>query len=256
LGRLEGKVAIVTGAGADAGMGRAVCLMFAKEGAKVVVTDIIDGGEKTASLVREAGGDAIFVKADISQSKEVENVVKKAVATYGKVNVLYNNAAICPVAFLADTDEDTYDKIMAINLKGAWLAIKHVIPEMIKAGGGSIINVASIAADAVQRGIGVYGASKAGIIALTKYIAVEYGDKGIRANTVKPGTVSTGLCLRVLGETPGAKENIEKETPSGRLGRPEEVAYLAVFLASDESSHITGQKMSVDGGIEAASHLF
>jgi len=256
LGRLEGKVAIVTGSGADAGMGRAVCVMFAQEGAKVVVTDIIDGGEKTVSLIKEAGGEAIFVKADISSSKDVEKMVKKAVATYGKVDILYNNAAICPVVPLADTTEETYDKIMTINLKGAWLAMKHVIPEMIKAGGGSIINVASIAADAVQRGISVYGASKAGIIALTKYAAVEYAPQGIRANTVKPGTISTGLCLRVLGQNPGAKENIEKETPSGRLGRPEEVAYLAVFLASDESSHITGQKMSVDGGIEAASHLF
>jgi NAD(P)-dependent dehydrogenase (short-subunit alcohol dehydrogenase family) len=253
--RLGGKIAIVTGAGG--GMGRAGASLFAKEGAKVIVADFVpETGEETVRMIKEAGGEATFVEADVSQTEDVKKIVKAAVDTYGKLNVLYNNAGIVTgyVPTLEWTEEN-YDKTMAVNVKGVWLGMKYAIPEMIKAGGGSIINAASIAADAAQRGSCIYAASKGAVLSMSRVVAVEHAAQNIRVNCIKPGVIATPMALGVLKGSPEARKRIERETPQGRLGKPEEVAQLALFLASDESSHITGQSLAVDGGIEADSHV-
>ena len=252
--RVKDKVAIITGGGS--GIGRATALIFAKEGAKVVVADwIAEGGEKTLRMIREAGGEATFIKVDVSKTEDVKEMVKAAVDTYGKLDVLFGNAGIGKVEPLTETSEDTFEKTIAINVKGIWLGMKYAIPEMIKAGGGSIINTSSIAADACQRGFAIYGASKAAVIAMSKVAACEYGGHNIRVNVIKPGAIETPLAMVELGNNPELREKIERETPLAKIGKPEEVAQVVLFLASDESSHVTGQKLAIDGGIEADSHL-
>ena len=254
MGRLDNKVAIVTGAGM--GIGRAVAIMFAGEGAKVVIADLaVAAGEETVRMIKEAGGEAAFVKADVSLAEDVKNMVKRTVATYGKLDVLYNNAGIARLAPLTETTDEDFERLMAVNVKGVWLCMKYVIPEMIKAGGGSIINVSSIAADAAQHGLSIYSASKGAVTSMSKVAALEYGPQNIRVNVIKPGLIVTPMLMAELESQPKVLRFIESETPLGKLGKVEEVATLAVFFASDESSHITGQKLTVDGGIEAASHI-
>jgi len=256
MGRLDGKVAIITGAGT--GMGQTAAILFAKEGAKVVVADCVaEWGEQTVMMIKEAGGEAIFIKVDVSKTEDIKKMINTAIDTYGKLDVLYNNAGV-NTGYGAPTiewTEEDYDKNMDVNVKGVWLGMKYAIPEMIKAGGGSIINTASVAADAAQRGSCIYAASKGAVISMSRVAAVEYAGQNIRTNVIKPGTIATPMTLKVLKHDPEAIKRIEREIPQGRLGKPEEVAYLALFLASDESSHITGQKLTVDGGMEADSHL-
>jgi len=252
MGRLDNKVAIITGAGR--GIGRAMALLFAKEGAKVVVAEwVTEGGEETVRMVNEVGGDAIFVKCDVSKAGDVKKTVKAAVDAYGKLDILINNAAIAPYEPLVESTEANFDRTIAINLKGVWLGMKYAIPVMIKAGGGSIINVASIAADAAQRGSSIYAASKGGVISMSRVAALEHAAHNIRVNIIKPGSIKTPLALSLMSTE--VIKRVERETPQGRLGEPEEVAQVALFFASDESSHVTGQKLAVDGGIEADSHL-
>jgi len=249
MGRLDNKVAIITGAGA--GMGRAAALLFTKEGAKVVVADYVaEDGEETVKMIKGAGGEAIFVKTDVSKTEDVKKMVRAAVDTYGRLDILYNNAGISgETASTVDCTEENFDKVIAVNLKGVWLGMKYAIPEMLKTGGGSIINTSSISALAAFPNAVPYSASKGGLISASRVTAIEYASKNIRVNCIAPGTIATPMLLGYW--PPEAIKHFEEITPQGRLGKPEEVAQVALSLASDEFSHITGQTVVVDGGISA-----
>ena len=252
MGRLDSKVTIITGAGS--GMGRAAAILFAQEGARVVIVDWVDeGGQETLKLVKEAGGEAIFVHADVSRTADVRGMIETAVSTYGRLDVLFNNAAIAPYEPLLESTEENWEKVISINLKGIWLGMKYAIPEMLKGGGGSIINTASFVVDATQRGSAIYSASKGGVVAISKVAAVEHAAQNIRVNCIKPGIIVTPMSAGCYG-TPEARRRSEITVPQRRLGQPEEIARVALFLASDESSLITGTEILADGGIVADSH--
>jgi NAD(P)-dependent dehydrogenase (short-subunit alcohol dehydrogenase family) len=252
-GRLDGKVAVVTGSGS--GIGRAIAILFAKEGAKVVVTcRTIRSGEETVDSIKKLGNEAIFVKADVSRAEDMKDLIKAATDHYGGLTVLCNNAGIDEKGTpIAKVPEESFDRIMATNLRGVFLGMKYAIPEMLKAGGGSIINISSMAADVGVRGHAPYCASKAGIVSLSRVAALEYASRNIRVNALSPGPVVTPLQLAAL-DAEYLKAYLTA-IPQGRLGEPEEVANVALFLACDESSLITGQAIVADGGIEADSHI-
>jgi NAD(P)-dependent dehydrogenase (short-subunit alcohol dehydrogenase family) len=252
-GRLEGKVALITGAGS--GMGRAAAELFAGEGARVVVTDVVDdAGNAAVAAVRAASGDATYVRADVSNWSDCVAMVQCATDTYGALHVLYNNAGIFPAddGGVLDTPESTWQKVMDINLKGVWLGCKAGIPAMIASGGGSIVNVASFVAlvGAATAQI-AYTASKGGVLSMTREIAVEYARQGIRANALCPGPIQTPLLEELLSD-PERRARRMVHIPMGRLGRAEELARAALFLASDDASFMTGASLVVDGGITAA----
>lgn len=252
MGRLDGKVAIITGAGT--GIGRPIATLSAREGAKVIVACRgIEHGEETVRMIKEAGGEAAFVKTDVSKAEDVKKMVKATVDTYGKLNVLVNNSAVNQYKPLQEFTEEEFERMISVNLKGVWLGMKYAFPEMVKAGGGSIININSIVADAAQNGSGIYSATKGGVLSMSRVAAVEFAPKNIRVNCVKPGVIDTPM-LSAVKSSQEALERVERETPLGRIGKPEEIAPLVVFLASDEASFITGTEMSIDGGIEADSH--
>ena len=256
MGRLDDKVGIITGSGS--GMGRAMAIAMAKEGAKVVVCDrrTDSEGQKTVDMIKGFGGEAIYVNADISSAKSVENLIRTTVKTYGKLNILVNNAGAQRYKPLEELNEDDFDFIVSTNFKGTWLAMKYALPEMKKAGKGSIVNIASIAADHAQTGSTIYGGSKGAVLSMTRVAAVEFAPYNIRVNAVQPGCVVTPMSSSIVTEYPEINARIERETPlQHRWGQPEDVAPLVVFLASDESGFITGQKMAVDGGISADSHI-
>jgi NAD(P)-dependent dehydrogenase (short-subunit alcohol dehydrogenase family) len=251
--RLEGKVALITGAGS--GMGRAAAELFATEGARIVVTDVVDdAGNATVAAVRAAGGDATYVRADVSRRSDCEAMVRCATDTYGALHVLYNNAGIFPAddGGVLDTPESTWEKVMEINLKGVWLGCRAGIPAMIASGGGSIVNVASFVAlvGAATAQI-AYTASKGGVLSMTREIAVEYARRGIRANALCPGPIETPLLDELLSD-PDRRARRMVHIPMGRLGRADELARAALFLASDDASFMTGASLVVDGGITAA----
>jgi NAD(P)-dependent dehydrogenase (short-subunit alcohol dehydrogenase family) len=251
--RLEGKIALITGAGS--GMGRAAAELFASEGARIVVTDVVDdAGNATVEAVRAAGGDATYVRADVSQWSDCEAMVKCATDTYGGLHVLYNNAGIFPAddGGVLDTPESTWEKVMEINLKGVWLGCRAGIPAMIASGGGSIVNVASFVAlvGAATAQI-AYTASKGGVLSMTREMAVEYARQGIRANALCPGPIQTPLLEELLSD-PHRRARRLVHIPMGRLGRADELARAALFLASDDASFMTGASLVVDGGITAA----
>ncbi|MGH7965433.1 MAG: SDR family oxidoreductase [Candidatus Binatia bacterium] len=251
-GLVAGKVAVVTGGGS--GIGRSTALAFSREGAKVVVADVtIEGGEETVRLVKKAGGEAIFVKTDVSQAAEVEAMVNKAVATYGRLDCAHNNAGIGGrmVPIIEDTEEN-WDRVIAINLTGVWYCLKYEIPQMLKQGAGAIVNTASDAGLVGVKRSGTYCASKHGVVGLTKTAALEYAKAGIRVNTVCPGPIDTPL-LRggVDRPLPRFAEKMMQAQPGGRLGQPEEIAEAVVWLCSDAASFVTGHAMSVDGGYMA-----
>jgi NAD(P)-dependent dehydrogenase (short-subunit alcohol dehydrogenase family) len=253
MGKLDGKVAVVTGSGS--GIGRAIATLFAKEGAKVVVTcRTIKSGEETVSNIKKSGGEAVFVRADVSKAGDVKGLVKATIDNYGQLNVLCNNAGIDERGTpLASITEESFDRIMATNLKGVFLGMKYAIPEMLKVGGGSIINISSMAADVGVRGHAPYCASKAGIVSMSRVAALEYATQNIRVNSLNPGPVVTPLQKAALNAE--YLKAYLAAIPQGRLGEPEEVANIALFLASDESSLITGHALVADGGIEADSHI-
>jgi NAD(P)-dependent dehydrogenase (short-subunit alcohol dehydrogenase family) len=256
MDRLRGKVAIVTGAGS--GIGRAVALEFAREGARVVVNDHRgDGmGEETVALIEAAGGDAVYVGADVSLEEEVERLIRTAVETYGRLDILVNNAGVAIYKPIQELTEADFDRVVAVNQKGTFFGTKHAVPAMIAAGGGSIINTASIAADHGQHGSFVYGATKGAILSMTRIAAAELARFNIRVNAVQPGVIKTGMAAAGGEDRARMLARCARETPLGaRIGTPEECAPLYVFLASDESGFITGQKMAVDGGILAESHI-
>jgi NAD(P)-dependent dehydrogenase (short-subunit alcohol dehydrogenase family) len=253
MGRLDGKVAVITGAAS--GMGMVAAKLFAREGAKVVVADVTDeAGEAAAAEIRDAGGEALFVHADVSDEQQVAGLMETAMARYGSLTVLYNNAGIFPAddASVIDTPGSTWDLVMAINLKGVYHGCRFGVPAMLASGGGSIINVASFVAlmGAATPQI-AYTASKGGVLAMTREIAVEFARRGIRANALCPGPIETPL-LRELMSDPARRQRRLVHIPMGRLGQAEEIANAALFLASDESSFVTGTQFVVDGGITAA----
>ena len=244
--RLQNKVAIITGAGS--GIGKATAILFAKEGAKVVVANRrVDKGEATVLEIKNLGGEAIFVQTDVSKWEDVDRMVSKAVETYGKVDILINNAGIVRFGPLHQTDEAIWNEIININLKGVFYCMKRVIPEMLKIGKGKIVNIASIAGLVGFDQIGPYCASKGGIIALTREAALEYAKNKINVNVIAPGVIKTEMTEGMLADEE-VKKGFESQTPYPRLGEPEDIAYAALYLASDEADFVTGEVLVVDGG--------
>lgn len=255
MGRLDGKVAIVTGGGS--GMGRATAILFAKEGAKVVVAGRgVEAGEETVRMIKEAGGKAIFAKTDVSKTEDVKKMVKTTVDTYGELDILFNNAGIVEpeVVPLHEVKEEDFDKVIAINLKGVFLCMKYAIPEMLKTGGGSIVNQGSNSCIQGAPCLSSYSASKGGVASLSMSSAVDYLRQNIRINWTMPGLIPTSMITRDLTKgDKNALEKLEAAQPLGRFGTEEEIANLVLFLASDESSYITATGIKVDG---ALSQLF
>jgi NAD(P)-dependent dehydrogenase (short-subunit alcohol dehydrogenase family) len=248
-GMLQGKIALVTGG--STGIGKASSLAFAREGATVVVSDInVDGGEETARLIRESGGKAIFIKADVLLAAEVEALVNKAVATYGRLDCAFNNAGIAG-AIGASTHEypdESWDRVLGINLKGVWLCMRYEIPQMLQQGGGAIVNTASIWGLVGAPGAAAYVASKHGVVGLTRAAALEYAPQGIRINAVNPGTIRTPILDPFIAAIPEFESMMTARHPIGRIGMPEEIAEAVVWLCSEAASFVIGQNLPVDGG--------
>ncbi len=252
--RLQDKVCIITGAGS--GMGRVATALFCAQGARVVAADVAEGaGRETVERAREAGsGEAIFVRADVSREEDCASLVREAVERYGRLDVLYNNAGIMPEAdhSVTDTPVDVWDRVQDVNTRSIYLCCKHGIPAMVESGGGSVVNVASfVALVGCSVPQDAYTASKGAIIALTKSLAVQFGPKGVRSNAICPGPIETPLLTEWLLSDPAAKALRLNRIPMGRFGRAEDVVYLAIYLASDESSWTNGATLVVDGGITA-----
>jgi NAD(P)-dependent dehydrogenase (short-subunit alcohol dehydrogenase family) len=249
---LEGKVALVTGAGS--GMGRASAMEFAVQGAKVLVADYVaEGGERTAAVIKDKGGEAVFVQVDVSNPAQVEAMIKKAVDTWGGLDFAHNNAGI--EGLMAPTVENTlenWNRVLATNLTGVWLCLKSELAQMLKQGGGAIVNTASAAGLQGVEGLSAYCASKHGVIGLTKVAAKEYAKNGIRVNAVCPGPIATPMLQRIIEVsrvmTPASTAGA---TPMARAGKAEEVARVAVWLCSSAASYVTGIAMPVDGGYVA-----
>lgn len=245
-----GKVALVTGG--SSGIGRATALLFAREGAKVVVADVeMEGGQETVRLIKEGDGEALFAKADVSQAAEVEALIQQTVAAYGRLDCAHNNAGIeGRFALTAEYPEASWDRVISINLKGVWLCMKYEIPQMLKQGGGAIVNTASGAGLVGIAGGGGYVASKHGVVGLTKTAALECAKAGIRVNAVCPGFIQTPMVERITSRL-GPRYTLLDAQPIGRLGRPEEIAAAVVWLCSDAASFVTGHAMAIDGGYVA-----
>jgi NAD(P)-dependent dehydrogenase (short-subunit alcohol dehydrogenase family) len=253
MGRLDGKVALITG-GAS-GMGKVASQLFAREGAKVVLSDVAEeAGEAVAAAIRDGGAQAAYVHADVSRASDAEAMVRFTVDTFGGLTVLYNNAGVFPErdGSVTETPEEVWDLTIGINLKGVYLGCRYGIPAMIQSGGGSIVNVASFVAlmGAATPQI-AYTASKGGVLSMTREIAVEFARRGVRANSLCPGPIETPLLQELLSD-PDRRQRRLVHIPMGRFGQAEEIANAALFLASDESSYMTGTALVVDGGITAA----
>lgn len=252
MGIVTGKVALVTGAAA--GIGRATALKFAAEGAKVVVSDVNEtGGQETVSMITAEGGEAHFIRADVTQSVDVSALISQTVEKFQRLDCACNNAGIEGlIAPFIDQTEGNFDQIIAINLKGTFLCLKAEISQMVSQGGGSIVNLSSIAGLIGFSGISSYVASKHGVNGLTKNAAVEYAKSGIRVNSVCPGGIDTrmldSLAEQATDGTQTSHEMMAGLHPMGRIGRPEEVANLIVWLCSDQASFVTGAHVPVDGG--------
>jgi NAD(P)-dependent dehydrogenase (short-subunit alcohol dehydrogenase family) len=249
--RLQDKVAVITGAGS--GMGRVAAQLFAGQGAKVVVAEFgEEAGAETVRLVESAGGSATFVRTDVSNEASAKGMIDHALSTFGRVDVLYNNAGVMPEAdhSVIDTDVATWDQVMAVNVRGVFLGCKYAIPAMVEQGAGSVINIASFVA---LLGCSVpqdaYTASKGAILSLTRSLAVQFGPKGVRSNAICPGPVETPLLMDWLVKDEKAKQIRLARNPTGRFGKPEEIVNMAIYLASDESRWTNGASLVVDGGI-------
>ena len=247
--RLEGKVALITG-GAR-GQGAAEAKLFAQEGAAVVVADILqDEGKRVEAEINEAGGRALFVELDVTNSDAWQDAVARTVETFGKLDILVNNAAIYSRIPIEHASEQEWDSIIDINLKGVFLGTKHSISAMREAGGGSIINISSTAGLVGSPRGGAYSASKGGVRLFTKNTAIQHAADGIRANSIHPGPIDTDMIADNIGTPEGLAASLER-VPLNRIGTVEDVAYGALFLASDEASFMTGSELVIDGGATA-----
>jgi NAD(P)-dependent dehydrogenase (short-subunit alcohol dehydrogenase family) len=242
----ENKVVIVTGG--SFGIGRATAIAFAKKGAKVAIVDCLEDDE-TLNTIKKNGGEAIFIRCDVSNSMEVKAMVEQVIKTYGKLDCAFNNAGIegisGPTHLLEEKD---WDRTINVNLKGVWLCMKYEIPHMLKQGKGAIVNTSSVAGLVGFLGIPAYTATKHGILGLTKASALEYAKQGIRINAVCPGVIKTPMIDRFTGKNKEVEKQFSNQEPIGRLGEPEEVAAAVTWLCSDKASFVTGVAMPVDGG--------
>lgn len=249
--RLKNKVAIITGG--SSGIGKATALLFAKEGAKVVIAARDEKeGMKVVSEIKRARGEAIFIKTDVAIESDVKNLINQTIKKYKKLDILYNNAGVELQKTVTETSSEELDRVLDINLKGVFYGCKYAIPKMKR--GSAIINTASAAGIVGFPNLAAYCASKGGIVLLTKEIALDYADKGIRCNCVCPGAILTPMLKRFFDKSPDptkTKKEMAMMHPLGRLGKPEEIAKAVLFLASEESSFITGQALLVDGGLTA-----
>jgi NAD(P)-dependent dehydrogenase (short-subunit alcohol dehydrogenase family) len=250
--RLENKVAIVTGAGK--GIGQGIAKVFSQEGAKVVVIDWDEeAGKKTAEEIRQSGGDALFVNCDVSNEEQVKTMVQATLDKYGRIDVLVNNAGIGVYKPVLEATSDDWDHCLAVNLKGVFLCSKYTIPHMQAVGKGAIVNISSVHSHATVNGVAPYAASKGGITALTRNMAIDYGP-AIRVNAIAPGWVLTPLIQSIFDsyDDPAEQQRlVEQRQVMKRIGQPEDIGHAAAFLASDEASFITGTQLFVDGGLTA-----
>ena len=247
--KLQGKIALVTG-GAG-GIGRATALAFVREGAKVAVVDInLAAAQAVADEITTAGGEAIAIATDISRSEQVQAMVAQVVGRFGRLDIAFNNAALdLEHEPLHKITEDTFDRLVSVNIKGTWLCMKHEIEQMLKqGGGGAIVNTASIGGVGAAPRQPIYGATKHAVVGMTQSAGVEYGRKGIRVNAVCPGVIRTGMMERAIERDPRRQLHVDQIHPIGRLGEAEDIARAVVFLCSDDASFIVGHPLPVDGG--------
>ena len=243
------KVAIITGG--SSGIGRSTAIALAKEGVRVVIAARrAKEGEETVRLVKQAGSDGIFVKTDVANENDVKSLVEKTIKTYGKLDYAFNNAAIEEIqTSFADQTSAVFDNIMNINVKGVWLSMKYEIPQILKNGGGAIVNTSSGLGVIGLPQMPVYIASKHAVLGLTKSAALEYSKSGIRINAVAPGVIETDMIKRTVDANPQLREYFNSMHPIGRIGKPEEIANAVVWLLSDKASFVTGHTLLVDGGV-------
>ena len=242
----SGKVALITGG--SRGIGRATALLFAHSGAKVVIGDVDPVGLETVEAIKRDGGEAVLVTTDVSNESDVKNLIATAVKTYGGLHCAFNNAGVLPpTVTLAEMDESTFDKTLAVDLKGVFLCMKHEIAHMLQSGGGAIVNSASIAGLIAEPGISAYVTAKHGVVGLTKAAAVEYAAQGIRINALAPGLVKTAM-TKAWFDDPNMNAHFIANTPIGRVSQPAEIAGMVLFLCSQFASFAVGQTFVVDGG--------
>ena len=242
----SGKVALVTGG--SRGIGRSSAQLFAQSGAKVVIGDVDPVGSETVEAIKRDGGEAIFVRTDVSDETDVKNLIATAVETYGGLHCAFNNAGVLPpTVTIVDMDESTFDRTLAVDLKGVFLCMKYEIAHMLQSRGGAIVNNASIAGMIAEPGISAYITAKHGVIGLSKAAAVEYANKGIRINALAPGLVNTAM-TKAWFDDPNTNAHFITNTPIGRVSQPEEIAGMVLFLCSDLASFAVGQTFVIDGG--------
>jgi len=247
-GLVQGKVVLVTGGGS--GIGRATALKLAQEGATLIIADYIpEGGERTVQMIKDGGGKASFVLTDVSAARQVESMIATTVEIYGRLDGAFNNAGIeGRMANTVECSEENFDRTIAINLKGVWLCMKYEIPQMLKQGGGSIVNTASVAGLVGFERLPAYNASKHGVVGLTRTAALEYAAKNIRVNCVCPGVIRTPMVERIIDSGGFSEQELNAGEPVGRMGAPEEIAQGVLWLLSDAASFVTGHPMTIDGG--------
>ena len=253
MGKLEDMVAVITGAGA--GIGRASALRFAREGAAVTVADLDpEAGDETVALIRGEGGEAARVQVDVAESDQVERMIRTSVETFGRIDVLFNNAGVNFPATVVDVGEEVWQRSLDVNLKSVMLGCRHAIPEMLKIGGGSIINTASMLGLVASPRQAPYSAAKGAVVMLTRQMAIDYAQRKIRVNCLCPSEVNTEMNRRFIAESSNPEAELRRvlsRIPMDRMAEPEEIAAAALFLASDDSSYITGVALPVDGGLTA-----
>jgi len=251
MASMQGKVAVITGG--SSGIGRAAAVAFAREGAKVVASRREAEGQETIGLVKAAGSEGLFVRADVAQDADVKALVTKTVRAFGRLDYAFNNAGVeeDPGPF-TDKTEAVYNRLVDVNIKGVWLSLKYEIPALLKTGGGAIVNTSSVAGVIGMAGVAIYVATKHAVIGMTKATALEYAKAGIRINAVAPAAVDTPMFERFAGDKPQLRERIMDMHPLGRMGTPEEIAESVVWLCSDKASFVTGHTLMLDGGFTAA----